>query len=242
MSFHLPPTIMIVDPDPVSRTSASNALERNGFNVIASDSGNDALKKLKRLAETGIPNIIVVNNELNDLSGIELCTILRTKRVMVPIIMLALKEDGIQDLKGTTNAFDDYITKPLNNADLIYKIKMLLGRTRPNLQSKVIEFQDIQLNLASYKVTRAGRPVHLGPTEFKLLQCFVENPTKIFSRKDLIEYIWADRNDVEVRTIDVHINRLRTALKLPNEHIPIIKTVRAAGYCLSLSEKIYINA
>ena len=242
MSFHLPPTIMIVDPDPVSRTSASNALERNGFNVIASDSGNDALKKLKRLAETGIPNIIVVNNELNDLSGIELCTILRTKRVMVPIIMLALKEDGIQDLKGTTNAFDDYITKPLNNADIIYKIKMLLGRTRPNLQSKVIEFQDIQLNLASYKVTRAGRPVHLGPTEFKLLQCFVENPTKIFSRKDLIEYIWADRNDVEVRTIDVHINRLRTALKLPNEHIPIIKTVRAAGYCLSLSEKIYINA
>ena len=119
---------------------------------------------------------------------------------------------------------------------------MLLGRTKPDLQTKIISFKDIKLNLASYKVMRAGRYVHLGPTEFKLLQCFVENPTKIFSRKDLIQYIWSDRTDVELRTIDVHINRLRTALRLPHEHVPIIKTIRASGYCLNLPEKIYTDA
>lgn len=233
---------MVVDSETVSRTSASNALERTGFNVITANSGDDALKKIKRLAERETPSMIVINNELSDLSGIELCTLLRTKKIMAQIVILSNKEDKILALKGATNSFDDYITKPFSQADLTYKIKMLLGRTRPSLQSKIIAFKDIELNLASYKVTRAGRSVHLGPTEFKLLHCFVENPTKIFSRKDLIEYIWADRTDVEVRTIDVHINRLRTALKLPNEHVPLIKTVRSAGYCLSLSEKIYVDA
>ena len=238
MAFHLPPTIMIIDPDTVSRTTASNLLERAGFNLITSTSDDDALKKLKAFTEFEKPNLIVVSNKLGDLSGIELCTILRTKKITAQIILIAEKEDRVESLKGTTNAFDDYIIKPFSQVDLTYKIKMLLGKSKPNLQSKIIAFKDIEMNLASYKVVRAGRDVHLGPTEFKLLQCFIENPTKIFSRKHLIEYIWDDRTNVETRTIDVHINRLRTALKLPHEHLPIIKTVRCAGYCLNLPEKI----
>jgi len=239
MAFHLPPSIMIIDSDNVSRTTCSNFLERAGFIVIAAPSGEDALLKLKRLSDSEKPNLIVVDNVLSDFSGIELCTMLRAKQVEAQIILIAQKEENMEDLKG---ACDDFMVKPFHQVDLTYKIKVLLSRTKPNLQSKIIEFRDIRMNLASYKVTRAGRSVHLGPTEFRLLQCFVENPTKVFSRKDLIDYIWNDRINVESRTIDVHINRLRTALKLPDEHLPVIRTIRAAGYCLHLPEKIHVNA
>jgi two-component system phosphate regulon response regulator PhoB len=241
MAFHLPPSIMVIDSDVVTRTSCSNFLERAGFIVITASSGDDALQKLKKLSSLEKPNLIVVDNVLSDFSGIELCTLLRTKKIEAHIILVAQKEDKLEGLKGATNACDDYMIKPFHQIDLTYKIKVLLSRIKPNLQSKIIEFRDIRMNLASYKVTRTGRSVHLGPTEFRLLQCFVENPTKIFSRNDLIEYLWGDR-DVESRTIDVHINRLRTALKLPDEHVHVIKTIRAAGYCLLLPEKVTINA
>ncbi|NRA74208.1 MAG: winged helix-turn-helix domain-containing protein [Rickettsiales bacterium] len=238
MTFHLPPRVMIIDSDAVSRKSISNTLERVGFNLILATSGDDALKKLKTAAEFEKPNLIIVDNNISDLSGIELCTILRAKKLTVPIILIAIKEDEVQPLKGITSSFNDYLIKPINQEDLHHKINILLRKSKPSLQSKIISFNDIEMNLASYKVTRAGREIHLGPTEFKLLQCFMKNPAKVFSRKYLIEYIWDGQSNVESRTIDVHINRLRTSLKLPYERLPIIKTVRCAGYCLNLPEKI----
>jgi len=242
MFVHLPPKVMIIDSDVVTRTSASNILERNGFNVVTFASGNDALKKLDRFSGRGDLSLIIIDNALSDFSGIEVCTILRTKKIATQIILIAREEDKIDSLKGADNAFDDYMIRPINQKDLVRKVKLILGNTKPVLQSKVISFYDITLNLASYKVERAGRSVHLGPIEFQLLQSFVKNPTKIFSRKELIESIWSDRENVEARTIDVHINRLRLALKLPYEHIPVIKTVRSAGYCLNVPEKVYANA
>jgi two-component system phosphate regulon response regulator PhoB len=233
---------MIIDSDVVSRTATSNILERSGFNIVTAVSSEDALQKLKRLTSSERPNIIVVDSMVGDISGVEVCKVLRGQKFDAQIILVVQKDDDLEALKGAANVFDDHLFKPFSKVDLTYKIKILLGKAKPTLQAKVVSFQDITLNLASYKVTRAGRSVHLGPTEFKLLQCFIENPTKIFSRKELMDYIWSDQASVETRTIDVHVNRLRTALKLPNEHVPVIKTIRAAGYCLHLPEKIYVDA
>jgi two-component system phosphate regulon response regulator PhoB len=242
MSFHLPPSIMIVDSDVVTRTASSNFLERSGFTAICVTSGTEAIRKLAKLSESDKPVLIIIDNILSDLSGIELCILMRSKNIDAQIMLLANNGENIEELKGEANAFDDYMIKPFHHVDLTYKIKFLLGKSKPNLKSKVLAFKDIRLNLASYKATRAGRSVHLGPTEFKLLQCFVENPTKIFTREELIGYIWSERDDVEKRTIDVHVNRLRAAMKLPGEHVPVIKTIRAAGYCLDLPERIYADA
>lgn len=241
MAFHLAPSIMVIDSEVVSRTSCSNFLERAGFIVIAATSGDDAMQRLKRLSEAERPNLIVVDNALSDLAGIELCKMLRSEAVVAQILLIVKKED-IVDLATIEKACDGFMVRPFHHIDLSYKIKLLLSRTKPNLQSKILEFGDIKLNLTSYKVTRKGRFVHLGPTEFRLLQCFLENPTKVFSRDHLINYVWTDRTNVEYRTIDVHINRLRTALKLPGDTMHVIKTIRAAGYCLHIDEKLYINA
>jgi two-component system phosphate regulon response regulator PhoB len=239
MTFHLPPSIMIIDPDVIARTALSNFLERSGFGVVTAISGNDAVQKFKRFAESEKPNLIIIDNAICDPSGIEFCALMRSHNIKTQIILLAKEEDKIEELKGKENSFDDYMIKPFHNVDLTYKIKVFLSRTRPNLQSKILSFKDIRLNLSSYKASRSGRSVHLGPTEFRLLQCFIENPTKIFSRKELIRYIWNDRADVEKRTIDVHVNRLRSAMRLPDENVPVIRIIRAAGYCLDLPEKVY---
>ena len=174
MAFHLPPRIMVIAPDAVSRKSISNTLERAGFNLITAISGDEALKKLKTAAEFEKPNLVIVDNNLSDLSGIELCTILRTKQVTVPIILITAKIDKVESLKGLASSFDDYLIKPINQEGLHDKINILLRKSKPSLQSTVISFNDIKMNLASYKVMRAGREIHLGPTEFKLLQCLVK--------------------------------------------------------------------
>lgn len=236
MSSHLPPTIMVVEPDTIVRTSLSNALERNGFNVVNVSTSDEALKMPEMLPVYSKPNVIVISTKLDGLSGIELCTIFKTKKSTrpTPIIMLADKEDGIEKIQGLENGIDDYIIKPFPHNELIRKVKNLLSQSRPELKSKTLEFRNISMNLASYKVTKNGIEIHLGPTEFKILQCFIEAPMRIFSREEIMTYVWQTRNNVEVRTIDVHINRLRAALKQPHENIPIIKTVRSAGYCLEL--------
>lgn len=236
MSSHLPPTIMIVEPDTVVRTSLSNTLERNGFNVINVGSSDEALKMPEMLPIYSKPNVIVISTKLDALSGIELCTIFKTKNStkLTPIIMISEKEDGVEKIQGLVNSIDDYIIKPFPHNELIRKVKSLLSKSKPDLKSKTLEFRNISMNLASYKVTKNGIEIHLGPTEFKILQCFIESPMRIFSREEIMNYVWQTRNNVEVRTIDVHINRLRAALKQPHENIPIIKTVRSAGYCLEL--------
>jgi two-component system, OmpR family, phosphate regulon response regulator PhoB len=236
MLAHLAPTIMVIEPDVIIRTSASNALERSSFNTITAANSDEALRILKDIPEYKKPHIFVISAKLEGLSGIELCTILKVKQNLkaIPIIMTAHEEDSIQSAKGLENSFDDYLLKPFAQSDLVLKVKTWLSKARPQLKSKLLSFKNIQMNLSSYKVSKNGIEIHLGPTEFKILQCLVENPTQIFSREDIMHYVWQSKDNVEVRTIDVHINRLRTALRQPHEHITAIKTVRAAGYCLEI--------
>jgi two-component system phosphate regulon response regulator PhoB len=227
---------MVIEPDTVTRTSISNTLERNGFNVISCESGTKALTLIKNATTHNMPNVIIASFNLLDLSGLEFCNLLHAneKTQNLPVIITAAIEDNIRSLENTTNGFDEYIIKPFAQAELLQKIKIILGKTKPSLKPKTISFKDLTIDLASYKVKRNNREIHLGPTEFKILQCFVERPSKIFSREELIQYIWGENSGVEMRTVDVHINRLRSALKNPYENIPVIKTIRSAGYCLNI--------
>ena len=233
---HLPPTILIIEPDVVFRTGMSNVLERSGFSVIVVGTGEDALKLIDTMPDYKQPNIIIINYNLPGLSGIENCTILRNRKTTksTPIILITSEHDRLDEIKTLENVFDEYLVKPFAQSDLVTKVKSILGRTKPVLLSKNIEYKDLKIDLASFRVTRGNRDVHLGPTEFKILQCLMESPKRIFTRDYLMHYVWGKTNNVEIRTVDVHINRLRTALKNPNENLPFIKTVRSAGYCLSL--------
>jgi two-component system phosphate regulon response regulator PhoB len=236
MISHLPPTVLIIEPDIVSRTSISNTLERNGFNVIISESSSKAFNILNNATVHSMPNIIIANFDLHDLLALDFCITIHTqdKTKHIPVIVTAAIENNIKSLENTENGFDDYIIKPFAQAELLQKIKIMLGKTKPSLKPKTLSFKDLSIDLASYKVRRNNRDIHLGPTEFKILQCFVERPSKIFSRDELIQYIWGNNSGVEMRTVDVHINRLRSALKHPYENIPLIKTIRSAGYCLNI--------
>lgn len=227
---------MIIEPETVARTSISNTLERNGFNVVVFESYTNALNIIDTPLPYSMPDVIITTFHLGDLSGIELCKLLHSKNHTknIPIIITASIEDNIKSMENIEDGFDDYIIKPFAQAELIQKIKIILGKTKPSLKPKTLSFKDLTIDLASYKVKRNHRDIHLGPTEFKILQCFVEKPSKIFSREELIHYIWGKNSDVEMRTVDVHINRLRSALKHPYENVPLIKTIRSSGYCLNI--------
>jgi two-component system phosphate regulon response regulator PhoB len=240
MTAHLPPTVLIIDSDIVSRTASSNALERGGLIAAVTQNGDEALKLLATATEYQIPHLILISSKLEGLSGLEVCTIIKTKKKFhnVPIVMLAEKNESIENLEGLENSFDGYLNKPFIATELITKIKNILGKFKPALRKKVLSFGDIKMDLLSYRVVKNNRVVHLGPTEFKILQLFVGDPNKIFSRQELMICVWGEKAGVELRTIDVHINRLRSALRDPRQQQPTIKTVRSAGYCLELPEPV----
>lgn len=239
MLTHLPPTIVIVERNSVIRATASNILERNGFDVRAVSDEEAAMKLIQKPDTYQKPNIIIVGSELKNTTGIEFCKELKSSKLSEDIPIVLILDQGGDFLKSSVEKindvpFDDYIEKDFVQSDLMSKIKGILLRFKSPLRSKILIYQDIKMDISSYKVTKNCIEVHLGPTEFKILRCFVEEPSRIFSRQDLIEQIWGIQENIELRTIDVHINRLRTALKQPYENIPLIKTVRSSGYCLEL--------
>lgn len=237
MLHHLPPTILIIEPDVILRTNMSNSLERSGFNVIITSKASEALQLLDNIPLYQKPSIIVIRDELEGLELPETLSTIKNKSSLKKTNILVVSDDikKVLNLKNLKHTFDDFILRPFSQGDFVQKIKAILGKNRPSLASRVLVYKDLTMDLASYKVTRAGREIHLGPTEFKILQCLIENPKKIFSREDIMKYVWGANSHVEIRTIDVHVNRLRSALKQPSEISPFIKTVRSLGYCLDFS-------
>jgi two-component system phosphate regulon response regulator PhoB len=233
MSDNLTPSILIVEDEEPLRVMLTYNLERHGFQVHQAEDGNQGLKMAQEL----LPDMVILDWMLPGLSGIEVCTILRTKLKTknIPIIMLTAKGEEFDRIKGLESGVDDYIVKPFSHNELIARIKNILRRTRPMFATKTLEYQDIKLDLASYRVTRGNREIHLGPTEFRILQSLMDAPKRILSREQIMSNVWGYDSKVEPRTIDVHINRLRNALKNPGEDLPIIKTVRSAGYCLEFA-------
>ena len=172
---------------------------------------------------------------LPKVSGIEVCRRLRTRAETrnVPIIMLTARGEESDRIRGLDTGADDYITKPFSMTELTARIRAVLRRIRPGLSEDRIRHGDIVIDRVAHRVKREGREVHLGPTEFRLLDYLMQHPGRVFSREQLLDAVWGSDVYVEARTVDVHIGRLRKALNLREESDPI-RTVRSAGYSLDL--------
>jgi two-component system phosphate regulon response regulator PhoB len=170
---------------------------------------------------------------LPSISGLEVCRSIRRNKdfKQLPIIMLTARAEEEDRIRGLDSGADDYVTKPFSPSELVARVRALLRRSRPALSDDKLAYADVEMALDTFRVRRAGRQIHLGPTEFRLLRHFLEHPTRVYSREQLLDAVWGRDIYIESRTVDVHIRRLRKALNGPGEP-DLIRTVRSAGYAL----------
>ena len=199
--------IFIIEDETSIIQLVQHNLEKEGFVVSSSTNGNDGLKELKKFE----PNLLLLDWMLPDLSGIDVCKSLRRDKNYknLPIIMLTAKGEEEDKVKGLESGVDDYITKPFGFNELMARIKALLRRSDPKTVSDDLIFEDLKLDRTERRVFRDNNEIHLGPTEFRLLEFFLLNPKRVFSRDQILESVWPNNINVESRTIDVHIRRLR---------------------------------
>jgi two-component system, OmpR family, phosphate regulon response regulator PhoB len=224
-----PPLVLVVEDEAALVTLLRYNLEREGFRVSEARDGEEAMLQI---AEQ-MPDLVILDWMLPLMSGIEVCRQLRrlpeTRRL--PIVMLTARGEEGDKLRGLDAGADDYITKPFSPSELIARLRAVLRRAKPEREDETLKYQDLVMDLASHRVKRNGREVHLGPTEFRLLRHLLENQGRVFSREQLLDMVWGRDVYVEPRTVDVHIRRLRKAINNDNEN-DLIRTVRAAGYAL----------
>ena len=225
------PYILVVEDEDALSTLLSYNLEKEGYKVTVATDGEEGLM----LVDERLPDLIVLDWMLPKVSGIEVCRRLRTRAETrnVPIIMLTARGEESDRIRGLDTGADDYITKPFSMTELTARIRAVLRRIRPGLSEDRIRHGDIVIDRVAHRVKREGREVHLGPTEFRLLDYLMQHPGRVFSREQLLDAVWGSDVYVEARTVDVHIGRLRKALNLREESDPI-RTVRSAGYSLDL--------
>ncbi|WP_440676866.1 phosphate regulon transcriptional regulator PhoB [Candidatus Pelagibacter sp. HIMB1587] len=221
--------IFIIEDEPSIIQLVQHNLEKNGFIVSSSFNGNDGLKELKKFQ----PDLILLDWMLPDLSGIEICKIIRKDNSFksLPVIMLTAKGEEEDKIKGLDSGVDDYLTKPFSFNELMARIKAVLRRSNPNIISDSLEYEDLSLDRIEKRVFRDQQEIKLGPTEFRLLEFFLTNPKRVYSRDQILENVWPNNVNVESRTIDVHIRRLRQSVNLKNKK-ELIRTVRSSGYSL----------
>jgi len=221
--------IFIVEDEPSIVQLVKYNLEKENFKVLVSNNGEEGLQEIKKTE----PDLILLDWMLPDLSGIDICKALRkdTKFKNIPIIMLTARSQEEDKVLGLNVGADDYLPKPFSNLELIARVNALLRRSKPSVAEDVISFQDLKIDRLQRKVFRGNVEIKLGPTEYKLINFFVKNPSRVYSREQLLENIWTSSINVELRTVDVHIRRLRKAINLSGTK-DLIRTVRSAGYAL----------
>jgi len=221
--------IFIIEDETSIIKLVQHNLEKEGFIVSSSENGNDGLKQLKKFE----PNLLLLDWMLPDLSGIEICKHIRkdNKFKTLPIIMLTAKGEEEDKIKGLESGVDDYLTKPFSYKELLARIKAVLRRSNPEIVSDSLEFEDLSLDRVEKRVFRNNLEIKLGPTEFRLLEFFLMNPKRVYSRDQILENVWPNNVNVESRTIDVHIRRLRQSVNLDGKK-ELIRTVRSSGYSL----------
>jgi len=227
------PRILVVEDDASLVELIRYNLDAAGFDVVQTEDGEEALT----LAEEERPDLVLLDWMIANLSGIEVCRRLRRKPATanVPILMLTARADEADRIRGLETGADDYITKPFSPRELIARINAVLRRLRPALAGGSLDYAGISMDLAQMKVSRDGQPIPLGPTEFRLLRHFLEHPARVFSREQLLDSVWGRDVYVEIRTVDVHIRRLRKAINVDDTLPDVIRTVRSAGYALDAS-------
>ncbi len=221
------PLILIVeDEEPLSLLLRYN-FEAEGYEVEAASRGDEADIRLRER----VPDLLVLDWMLPGLSGIELCRRLRTRAetAQLPILMLTARGEEDERIRGLATGADDYVVKPFSVPELMARVRALLRRARPEAISPVLKAGDLELDRETFRVRRAGREVHLGPTEFRLLEFLMKSPGRVFTREQLLDGVWGRDVYVDERNVDVHIGRLRRAVNRGRSRDPI-RTVRGAGY------------
>ena len=223
------PCVLLVEDEHAQREVLAYNLEAEGFRVSLAENGEEALLLVKE----DLPDIIVLDWMMPILSGIEVCRRLKIRPETrgIPIIMLSARSEEVDKVRGLETGADDYAVKPFSVVELMARVRSQLRRVRPSTVGQRLEFDDIVLDAESHKVSRAGKPLKLGPTEFRLLSTFLEKPGRVWSREQLLDRVWGRDIYVDSRTVDVHIGRLRKVLTEFGGQDPL-RTVRGAGYAL----------
>ena len=218
----MPATILIVEDESDIAILLRYNLEAEGFRVVTAETGDEA----QHAIQEKLPDLILLDWMLPEISGIELCRRLRARdeTARVPIIMLTARGEEEERVRGLSTGADDYVVKPFSVPELVARIHALLRRANPNLVTAALK-----LDRTTHRVRRANRDVHLGPTEYRLLEYLMRHPGRVYSREQLLDGVWGNDVYVDERTVDVHIGRLRRAINRGKEADPI-RTVRGAGY------------
>lgn len=223
------PYVLVVEDEDALATLLDYNLMKEGFRVERAADGEEALLRVSEEP----PDLVILDWMLPKVSGVEVCRQLRagaeTRRT--PVLMLTARGEEADKVRGLDTGADDYVVKPFAMSELVARIRALLRRTRPELVDERLEYADLLLDRGRHRVTRGGKDIHLGPTEYRLLDFLMQRPGRVFSRERLLDAVWGANTYVEVRTVDVHVGRLRKALRQEGEP-DLIRTVRSAGYAL----------
>ncbi len=223
------PRVMIVEDEEPLTTLLRYNLEAEGYSVDASLRGDEAELKIRE----SVPDLLLLDWMLPGVSGIELCRRLRLRDETreLPIIMLTARGEEAERIRGLSTGADDYVVKPFSVPELMARIRAILRRIRPETIASVLRAGDLELDRETHRVRRNGRELHLGPTEFRLLEFLMQSPGRVFSREQLLDGVWGREVYVDERTVDVHVGRLRKAINRGRAKDPI-RTVRGAGYAI----------
>lgn len=225
------PYVLVMEDEDALATLLSYNLEKEGYRVVVASDGEEGMLQI----EERLPDLVLLDWMLPKLSGIEVCRRIRGKSETrnMPIIMLTARGEESDRIRGLDTGADDYLTKPFSMTELIARIRAVLRRIRPGLADDRLNHGDIVIDRVAHRVRRSGQEIHLGPTEFRLLDHLMQHPGRVFSREQLLDAVWGSDVYVEARTVDVHVGRLRKALNVEGTVNPI-RTVRSAGYSLDL--------
>ncbi len=223
------PLVLVVEDEAPLVTLLRYNLEKEGFAVAEASDGEEALL---RIAEQK-PDAVLLDWMLPLLSGIEVCRQIRRAPATrtLPVIMLTARGEEGDRVRGLNSGADDYVVKPFSLGELVARLRAVIRRAQPSAAEEVLRYADVTMDLVAHRVSRAGKPVHLGPTEFRLLRHFLQYPARVFSRGQLLDRVWGQDAEIELRTVDVHIRRLRKALNAIGEG-DLVRTVRSVGYSL----------
>ena len=223
------PLVLVVEDDAALATMLRYNLEKSGFRVDEASDGQEALSKIAEMQ----PDLVLLDWMLPVTSGVDVCRQIRRRPLTrdLPVIMVTARTEDQDSVRGLNTGADDYIAKPFSIDALLARMRALLRRSATVQPRGQLVFYDIQMNLETHRVVRNARPIHLGPTELRMLEFFMQHPRRVFSRDELLKAIWGLDIHVEARTVDVHIRRLRKSINGEGE-LDLVRTVRAAGYSL----------
>lgn len=226
------PYILVIEDEDALATLLQYNLEKEGYRVVVAADGEEGLLRVDEQA----PDLVVLDWMLPKVSGIEVCRRLRGRSETrnLPIIMLTARGEESDRVRGLDTGADDYLTKPFSMTELTARIRAVLRRIRPGLADDRVGYGDIVIDRVAHRVKRGGKEIHLGPTEFRLLDYLMQHPGRVFSREQLLDAVWGSDVYVEARTVDVHVGRLRKALMADADAADPIRTVRSAGYSLDM--------